>query len=116
MKIILEATIEKISTRADNTVTIGLGSQEIDPTNGAALFSLRNKFVKVLISDSNITTLEAELVDNSQVVGVKKKTPSARLRAVLFRVWEKAEGTVEFNDFYENELNKIIEHYKTKLE
>lgn len=116
MKIIIESTIEKISSKVDGTVTIQISTQELDSASAGNLFALRGKFVKTLISDSNITTLEAETVDSTSLVGGKKnKSESQRLRNVLFLL--HAQGSeMDFETFYRMEYNKIIEHYKTKLD
>jgi hypothetical protein len=118
MKIILSATIEGISTRVDNTIAIKLGTQELDPAMCGQLFQLRNKLVKVLLSDSNITKLEEDLVDAENIAQVKKgKSPSQRFRSVLFLVNKSQGGTDEmFEQFYATELEKLIEHYKKKLD
>ncbi len=43
------------------------------------------------------------------------KTPSQRLRRVLYVVWkQKKEG--EFNSFYVKKMEEIIEHFKGKLD
>ncbi len=116
MKIVIESTIEKISSRVDGTVAIGIGTNELDASKAGELFGLRGKYVKVLISDSNITNLEAETVDAAQLVGVKKnKTPSARLRACYYRLWEQVSPEIEFDTFYASEMEKIITHIKNKL-
>lgn len=116
MKIIIESTIDKISSKVDGTVVIQISTQELDSSKAGELFSLRGKFCKTLISDSNITTLEAETVDTTSIVGGKKnKTPSQRLRAVLFRTNEQSEN-IDFETYYNAELEKIISHYKNKLE
>ena len=46
-----------------------------------------------------------------------KKTPSQRLRAVLFRLWEQDdEKFKEFDGYYRFKMEKIIDHLKQKLE
>lgn len=118
MKIIIDCTIEAISSRVDGTINVKIGTQELDSTNAGNLFALRGKYCKVLISDSNISELEAELVDaQALVAGKKMKTPSQRLRAVLYRLREQEnEGDVtDFDNWYGLEMNKIIDHYKSKL-
>lgn len=115
MKIILESIVESLSTRNDNTIVVRISTQELEPQKAGELLSLRGKFCKVLISDSNITTLEAESVDSTTLVGgAKKKTQSQRLRDVLFLVNSQNEN-IDFDVFYKNELEKIITHYKSKL-
>jgi len=116
MKLILESIVEGLSTRVDGTLSIKLSTQEIDPTTASNLFSFRGKYCKVLISDSNISTLEAEMVDSTQIVGSKKKTPSARFRAVLYRIWEQEQSPLEFESWYNSKMEDLITHYKSKLE
>ena len=117
-KIVLEATIEGISTRVDNTISIKIGTQELESSACVQLFQMRNKLVKVLLSDSNISKIEEELIDGEAIAQVKKnKTASQRLRAVLFRVNEMNGGNEEtFEAFYKSEMERIIDHYKLKLE
>ena len=46
------------------------------------------------------------------------KTPSQRLRAVLFRLWEK-EGKQEFktsDEHYKYFMEKLIDHWKVRLD
>lgn len=118
MKIVIDCTIEAISSRVDGTVNVKIGTQELDSSKAGELFALRGKYCKVLISDSNITELEQELVDAATIVtGKKMKTPSQRLRAVLYRRLEQTnEGDVtDFENYYALEMNKIIDHFKSKL-
>lgn len=115
MKIILECQIDGIASKVDGTVSIKIGTQELDKNSAGDLFGLRGKHCKVLISDSNITELEAELVDNSQLVsGKKHKTESQRLRAVLF-LYAQQKG-VEPDTDYKTIMNGLIEHYRSKLD
>lgn len=118
MKVILESIVETISTRQDGSLKLTISTQEIDSSKAGELFQLRGKFIKCLLSDTNITKLEEELVDNTQLVsGKKNKSASQRLRAVLFRLNEVNGGNEEnFETFYKGELERIIEHYKGKLE
>ncbi len=118
MKIILESIIESLSTRNDNTIVVRISTQELEAQKAGELLSLRGKYCKVLISDSNITTLEAEAVDSTKLVsGKKSKTESQRLRAVLYRINEQNGGDIEnFETFYKSEMERIIEHYRAKLD
>ena len=117
MKIILEAQIDGIASKVDGTVTIKISTQELDKNAAGDVFGLRGKHCKVLLSDSNITTLEAEMIDGTQLVSAKKnKTPSQRLRAVFYRYWEQQGANDDFEVFYQSEMNKVIEHYRNKLD
>lgn len=115
MKIVLSGVIENLSTRADGTVKLTFGIQEMDSSNMGQLFEMRNKYCKCLLSDTGVTELEAVAVDSVSIVGTKKKSPSQRLRAVLYRVHEQTGLNIDFESFYATELERMIEHYKSKL-
>ena len=44
------------------------------------------------------------------------KTPSQRLRGVLFVKWTQEGEKGVFQDYYNTEMEKIINHYKNKLD
>lgn len=46
---------------------------------------------------------------------VKPKTPSQRLRGVLYRLWEKDESDISFDQFYEDKMEVLIEYLKEKV-
>ena len=119
-KIILGATIEGISTRMDNTLKIIIGTQEIDKNQVAELFELRNKFIKILLSNSNISEAEEKIIDEEKLKdGRKIKTKSQRLRAVLYVSWQQkfqATDTLSFEDFYKGQMEGIIQRIKDTLE
>lgn len=117
MKLIFPAILENISTRSDGSIKISLASQEMQSDKAGDLFQLRNKYVKVLLSDSNITDVQAELVDAEKLSeGSKGKSPSARLRAVLFRLHEQEKTTMSFDDWYKLKIEAIIDQIKSRLE
>lgn len=116
MKIVLTGTIEQISTRLDGTIKLVWGTNEMDSTEASKLFELRGKFCKALLTDTGISPLEDKLLEETKIVdGKKVKTKSQRLRAVLFRVFELS-GEPDFDVFYNNQLEIIIEHFKKKLD
>lgn len=115
MKIVLAGTLENISTRVDGSVRITFGTQEMDSSKAGDLFQMRGKYTKCLLSDTNITDMEANVVDAERVVGTKKKSQSARLRAVLFVAWEQSGLQIPFEDYYRTETERMIEIIKAKL-
>jgi hypothetical protein len=46
----------------------------------------------------------------------KKKTQSQRLRAVLYKLYKQEGGQGEFKDYYKVKTEKIIEHFKSRIE
>lgn len=116
-KIVYTAILENISTRSDGTIKLTLGCNEMGSSDAGILFQLRNKYLKCLMSDNNISPVDENILVETQLQdGKKVKSKSQRLRAVLFRVWEQSGIPIEFDDFYNTEMEKIIEHFKTKLE
>lgn len=115
-KIILACILETISTRHDGTIKFSIGTNEVDPTQAASLFQLRGKYIKVLLSDSNISTIEEKLIDEEKIHGSKKaKSPSERLRNILFRLHEARQIQIPFDDWYKNEMESIISGYQNLL-
>jgi len=117
MNIIITGEIAKVSTRADFSLSIHFSTQEMDAVEKGRLLSLQGRFLKAFLTDENIisdeiikSVNEAEISDDR-----KKKTPSQRLRAVLFRIWEKDKGETDFNDFYKEKMEEMIAHYHKKL-
>lgn len=43
------------------------------------------------------------------------KSPSQRLRAVIFRLWEQSNKDVDQDEYYEIVMEKIIDQMKSKL-
>lgn len=117
MKIVLAGTIEGINTRQDGTIKLTFGTQELSSETVGNVFQLRSKYVKCLLSNDNITDTDTSLlIETSLKNDTKVKKPSQRLRAVLYRVWEQGKSELDFEQFYNNKLEEIINHFKAKLE
>jgi len=115
--LLLPAQIENVSTRADRTMKVTIGTQEATP-QAAELVMLNQKMVYVAIKETAFDADEIEALEElqSEFVDDTKKRPSRRLRDVLFRVWEKKnKGFEDFNLFYLHQMDKMIDHFKTKL-
>jgi hypothetical protein len=60
-----------------------------------------------------LTQQEIDEINNTEIE-VEGKTLSQRLRNVLY-VYNEQNQQEDFKEFYATEMNKIIEHYKSKL-
>lgn len=117
MKLIMEAIVESIASRQDRTIKVTIGTQEVDSDIAAKLFHFRGNYIKLLISDSNISPMEEALIDETKIKdGRKVKTKSQRLRAVLYRLWEQNGSNGEFDLFYDNYMEGLIENIKSQLD
>lgn len=59
--------------------------------------------------------LDAKEVENVEKY-IDGKSPSQRLRAVLYRNWEKDKEGLTFEVYYAAKMEKIIDHYKNLLD
>ena len=115
--IILPAQLEGIRTRKDRTLHIGFGTQELDPSKAGAVMALSQQLCYLAIKPDAFNAAEADLIDNLKAdIELTAKTPAQRLRGVLFRLWEQQGVSEDFPIFYEREMHRITEHYKTKLD
>lgn len=117
-KIVATAILEGISTRQDKSFKVVLGTQEIDKSKVADLFSLVNQFCKILITDNNVVQdLDEQLVEGIKVQATKKtKSHSQRLRNVIWRLWEANGAKGSFDEYYANQMERIIDNYREALE
>ena len=124
--VIFDGGVETIATRADGSIKVVVGSQELSSDTMTRLFDLRRKVGYVLISTKEISQEQIDAVETSTSnMEFSEKTPSQRLRGVLYVMWEKTqpkendqgiEKFVDFDLFYKRKLNEIINHYKKQLD
>ena len=116
---IFNCQVEGLQSRKDNTLKVVLGTQEL--AEGGKLLSLQNRLCTVGISpNEDLTKEDIELLESSKL-GIDDlpgtKSQSQRLRNVLFVYWQQADGGYsDFNLYYQNRMDKIINNIKAKLE
>jgi hypothetical protein len=114
--ILLPAIIEGINTRKDNTLLVKLATNELNPHKVGEIMSHHNKLCYVAIKPEHFTSDELKLIEGLKVDESIGKSPSQRLRAVMFRNFEQSdEGFKNFESYYVNKMDTIIEHLKSKL-
>jgi len=55
------------------------------------------------------------LIPNVQLGEFENKTPSERMRAVIWRIWEANGKKGDFDTYYKSTMEKIIDQLKEKL-
>ena len=97
------AIIDKITTMKDWSIKITLLTPELDAQTMAELFLSINKNVLSVDIPEDIS---------------EQKSKAQRLRAVLYRVWENKykDKYNTFELFYNSEMERILEHYKDKID
>ena len=115
--ILLPAQIEGITTRKDKTIKLTIGTQELSPADAAKMFYLNQQFCYMALKPEPFTREETDMVESMKADLDSSKTPSQRLRSVLFRNYEQDnKGYKDFNTYYIGEMDRICEHYKSKLD
>jgi hypothetical protein len=116
--IILPAIIESIVTRKDRTWKVSFGTQEMSPDKAASLLTMNQQLCYLAIKPEHFSTEEEEAIDSLHAdLSDAGKTPSQRLRSVLFVNWQNDnQGFTTFAAYYAHNMERIIEHYKAKLE
>lgn len=102
---------------ADGGLRLQVDSQELTASDKAELMSLHQQVGWFLFSPNAIQVEDIP----TEPVETDQKTPSQRLRAVLYVYWEKVNGSVKYKDhnfdvFYKEQLEKLIEHFKQKID
>lgn len=117
-KMILIATIvEGISTRKDKSFKITLGTQELTPSQAAELFDLSSQYCFTALKKEPFQKDEVDLMDSLKTDFESQKTPSQRLRGVLYINYEQNdEGFKDFASYYTHKMDTIINHFKNKLD
>ena len=118
MGVILNGIIENVSTRKDRSLKITIGTQELGSKSTSELFELSNNIANIYISANQISNeIKTEIDKHSKDEVDKIKSPSQRLRAVLFLNYkENNAGFNTFENYYASKMEQIINHYKGKLD
>lgn len=115
MSVLLQVTVENITSRKDKTIKLVLGTQEATPEQAGSLFELLNQLAFILISPKGITKNQIDAVDKVDV-DLGGKSQSERIRNVLFLLFnQNAEGFSNFDNYYQSKTEKFIEHLKSKI-
>jgi hypothetical protein len=94
-----------------------VGTNELNPDQMSELFNLNQQFCYLGLKKEPFQKEETDLLDSLKTDLDNLKTPSQRLRAILFCNFEQdPKGYKDFGTYYLSEMARICEHYKTKLD
>lgn len=114
--ILLAGLIESISTRKDRTLKLSISTQEITPAAAADIFTLSHQFAYMAFKPEPFTDGESAQISDMKTDLSNIKSPCQRLRAVLYLSFtQDAEGFNDFAMYYASKMERIIDHYKLKL-
>jgi hypothetical protein len=112
---IRQVTLDSATRRKDKSVSIRF-TTDLEQTGNEFMdidSLLNQRGILYFSTKGELTQAEIDAIDKTDIE-LEGKTLSQRLRNVLY-VYAKQEGK-EFNQFYASEMERIIQHYKDKLE
>lgn len=110
------AQIDKISSRKDRTLSVLLNTQEMSPEETAQLFDFQGLQIWVAFAETSMTYDDITVPD-VMISHDDTKSPSERLRAVLYILYKQNEKKLNkpFDTYYRETMEKFIESVKVKL-
>jgi hypothetical protein len=118
-KILLAAVLDGYSRRKDGSCSIRFNTSELSTIQIAAVDTLYNRYGVLYFCDKE--QMNNEEINSIQNINTEelgqRKSQAQRMRSVLYLVWrqEHEHTNIEFDKFYFQETEKIINQYKNKL-
>lgn len=108
---ILHCQTGAVTSRADGGVKISFVTPELRPSEAGVLIQMHGKNVCVSIVPEDVPPEEKVTVSTP----LETKTPSQRLRSTIYCLYQQQKITTPFAPFYDEEMEKFINHVKAKL-
>jgi hypothetical protein len=113
----LPAIFSGVRSRKDRSYSLTFDSRELGGDDVAVLLGLQQSECWLIVAPSPDRLDQVEIPKYRPDAGVNQKTPSERLRAVLFVYFEQlGRPGGDFDTFYRQRLEYLIDQYKAKLE
>lgn len=117
MKLLTSAIFDGYTPKKDRSISLRFVTNEKTSGEVSDIHSMLDTFGYLYFrAEEKLSKEEIEELDKLDTdLYDQPKTQSQRLRNTLYKVWQQSE-VGEFKDFYKNETERIITHYKNKLE
>jgi len=112
------AILDGYSRRKDRSVSIRFHTQELTSGDVMSIDEMCDSFGIMYFRPGEKAERDelAELDKVDLTDFDTKKSQSQRLRAVLFKLHKVIESPMSFEEYYRQETERIINHYKNKLD
>jgi len=117
--ITLPVYISKIETLKDKTGKLTVNTQELNNRIAGELFGLQNAMGYMAFKVEPFTNEEQQQLEElkTDYDMNPEKSPSKRLRNVLYVCWDQDNGDYsDFNLYYISKMEEMINHFKGKLD
>lgn len=115
--IVINAILESFRSLKDKTIKISFETQEPTAEQMQEIAMNNQKYGYLVFSGNQLSDEQLlEIEKSKNDLYDSSKTPSKRLRNVLYIWWQKDnKGYKEFNDYYLYQMERIINNVKDKL-
>lgn len=115
--IIIPAILERWSSLKDRSTNLVFNTNELTPEQYMGIGQLVQQFGYLAFKLEIFSEREKKAIEDLKAsYDDHSKTPSQRLRSVLYRTWEQEnEGFEDFNLYYLNKMESLVTHFKSKL-
>ena len=106
-----DVIITSLRSKVDRSLSLTLHTPELSSKEKALFMDLQGQNCKALFEPEG-EKVPVEKIDRE----ITRKSQGQRLRAVLFVYWKALGEKEEFETFYKTQTEKIIDHFKRKLD
>lgn len=107
-----QGVITSLNAKVDGSLGYRMNTPELSPEEKAMFFELQNLNLQVTLKPAEVDNVDEYKLDKE----IERYTPSQRLRRVLYVYWQQQGSKGYFDTFYKQEVEKIINQVKVKLE
>lgn len=117
-KLTLAAVLDGYSRRKDRSVSIRFHTQELTSQGVMEIDSMCDSFgILYFRAAEKLNADELAELDKVDLTDFDNpKSQSQRLRAVLYKLHQKEGGEMQFRDYYQQQTEKIINHFKQRID
>jgi hypothetical protein len=115
VRFITAAVLDGYRRNKDKSVTVRFITQEKTSAEIAAIDELVDAYGYVVFQENEHSTQELRDLESLKTDFDAPKSKSQRLRGVLYRAWEKEGEGQEFESWYNQKMEAIIQHFKNRL-
>jgi len=105
------AIIEGIRSRKDRSLGVTFTTPELPVQEKALFMELQGINVNMVITPLDEKDVEEYKIESD----IDQKSPSQRMRSVLFILWKQDNESLDFNDYYRKHMEKLIDFLKAKI-
>ena len=108
--------IKKITTLKDKSLQLVVETQDLTPETKTYLFEMHDSYGWMIYFKNAPKLEDIQVPEGNAPENKEGKSPAQRLHAVLFVLWKQSGGQGDFDFFYKQEMEKIIDGVKEKRE